>query len=298
LRLYSFFSIFFSSINCETEMFVVFLVLFLIAATVAYLLVQHQAFSSMVWREVRELAGEPPQALVPVVDRGSLPGPMHRYLDWALPGDRAPATFARMRHGGTFRRTPDEPWFPIRGEQYYDTSEPAFVWSATMKVKRMLWVRGRDKYMDGHGHMLIKPLSAFTVADMAGPEMDQSTLLRYMSEMPWFPSAFLTVPGIEYSAVDADTVELRLTHGGCSVRGRFTIGPDGAVTGFHTEDRFREIEGKMQRTPWYGTFDEYAEFDGMRIPVTAEVSWDTPEGPLTYARFRIERMEYDIPHPF
>ncbi|MDX9760092.1 MAG: hypothetical protein RBU27_13115 [Bacteroidota bacterium] len=279
-------------------MFILLVLLILLAAVVVYLFVQHQAFSSMVWREVRALAGERPTALAPVIDRAALPAPMQRYLAWALPAGREPATFARMRHGGTFRRSNEEPWFPIRGEQYYDTAEPAFVWAATMKLNALLWVRGRDKYTGGHGHMLIKPLGVFTAADMAGPEMDQSTLLRYMSEMPWFPSAFLTVPGIEYAAVDDDTVELRMTHGGISVRGRFTFDHEGKILRFDTDDRFREIDGRMLLTPWYGIYEGWGEFDGMRIPLSAAVSWRMSDGPLTYARFVIERMEYDIPHPF
>lgn len=279
-------------------MFVAFVFLFLVASAVVYLLVQHQSFSSMVWREVRELAGEAPQSLEPVADRASLPVAMRRYLDWALPADRTPATFARLRHGGTFRRSTEEPWFPIRGEQYYDTAEPAFVWAATMKLNALLWVRGRDKYTHGHGHMLIKPLAAFTAVDATGPEMDQSTLLRYLSEMPWFPTAFLTVPDIEYRDAGPDCFEAVLTHGGRTVRGRFTIAADGALSRFDTDDRYREIDGAMIRMPWYGTYDDPAVFDGMRVPTSAAVSWETPEGPLTYARFVIERLEYDLPQPF
>lgn len=279
-------------------MFVAFVFFFLVAAVAVYLLVQHQSFSSMVWREVRELAGEVPQALQPAVDRTTLPEPMRRYLDWALPDDRAHAMFARLRHGGTFRRSTEEPWFPIRGEQYYDTAEPAFVWAATMKLNALFWIRGRDKYMHGHGHMLIKPLSAFTAVDATGPEMDQSTLLRYLSEMPWFPTAFLTVPGIEYRATGPDTFEAAVTHGGRTVRGRFTVASDGALLRFDTDDRYGEFDGAMILMPWYGTYGDSAVFDGMRIPASAAVSWETPDGPLTYARFVIDRLEYDLPQPF
>ncbi len=279
-------------------MFIAFVLLFLIVAFAAYLYVQHQSFSSMVWREVRELAGDPPQALEAAIGIPSLPAPLQRYLEYAIVDGRAPATFARLRHGGTFRRSADEPWFPIRGEQYYDTAEPAFVWSATMKLNPLLWVRGRDKYLNGHGHMLIKPLSAFTAVDASGSEMDQSTLLRYISEMPWFPTAFLTVHGMTYAAIDDSTVEVRMTHGGSSVSARFTIDEQGAITQFSTEDRYREIDGAMLRQPWTGRYGDYAEFDGMRVPTSAEVAWQTPEGELPYARFRIEQMEYDIPSPF
>jgi Family of unknown function (DUF6544) len=279
-------------------MFILFVVVFLLVSAAAYIYVQHQSFNSAIWAEVREMAGDPPQSLEPVVDAASLPEAMQRYFAYAKVPDRAPATFARMQHGGTFRRSAEESWLPISGEQYYDTAEPAFIWAATMKMNKLLWVRGRDKYMNGHGHMLIRLLSAFPVVDVSGPEMDQSTLLRYISEMPWFPTAFLTVPGITFTAVDKNTVELAVVHGGSTVSGRFTINDEGAITDFHTEDRYRELDGVMQRTPWHCAYHEYHEFDGLRIPVEGEVIWILPEGDLAYARFLIERMEYDIPAPF
>lgn len=279
-------------------MFILFVFFFLLAAAAAFFYVQHQSFNSAVWAEVRELAGDPPHSLEAAVDAATLPEPMRRYLAYAIAEGRAPATFVRLRHSGTFRRSAAEAWFPISGEEYYETSEPAFVWAATMKMNRFVWVRGRDKYMGGHGHMVIRLLSAFPVVDASGPEMDRSTLLRYISEMPWFPTAFLTVPGISYLAVDDNTVELRVVHGEIKVSGRFTINAEGAITDFHTEDRFREMDGRMLRTPWHCIFREYREFDGMRIPVTGEVAWQMPEGDLSYGRFRIERMEYDIPAPF
>jgi hypothetical protein len=279
-------------------MFIVFVVVFLILAAAAYLYVQHQSFNSMVWKEVRELAGDPPNALETVVDPAILPAPLRRYLAHAIEEGRAPATFVRMRHGGTFRRAADDDWLPITGTQYYATSEPAFVWVATMKMNPFVWVRGRDKYADGRGHMLIRLLSAVTVADATSPEMDQSTLLRYISEMPWFPTAFLTVPGIGYVSIDDDTFELHMTHGGSTVRGRFTVDAQGDITEFLTEDRYRDADGEMLRDPWRCRYGEYRWFDGMRIPVTGEACWLLPEGEFPYGRFRIERMEYDIPAPF
>ncbi|MFZ1729348.1 MAG: DUF6544 family protein [Bacteroidota bacterium] len=279
-------------------MFILFVVVFLLAAAAAYLYVQHQSFNSVIWAEVREMAGDPPQSLEAVVDAASLPAPMQRYIAYSNPDGRAPATFARMQHSGTFRRSADEAWLQIRGEQYYETSEPAFVWAATMKTGRLLWVRGRDKYIGGKGHMLIRLLSAFPIVDASGPEMDQSTLLRYISEMPWFPTAFLTVPGITYTAVDDNTVELKVVHGESTVSGRFTIDAEGAITEFHTEDRYREMDGQMLRLPWYCVYNKYEEKGGLRIPVTGKVAWQMPKGDLTYARFFIERMEYDIPAPF
>ena len=65
----------------------------------------------------------------------------------------------------------------------------------------VLPIAGRDRYADGHGHMLIKLASLLTVADGAGPEIDQGTLLRYLGEIVWFPSAALR-DYISWEAID------------------------------------------------------------------------------------------------
>ena len=35
--------------------------------------------------------------------------------------------------------------------------------------------------------MLVKAVSAFTVADAKGEELDQGEMMRYLNEMMWFP---------------------------------------------------------------------------------------------------------------
>ena len=50
--------------------------------------------------------------------------------------------------------------------------------------------------------MLIKAASLVTVADAKGKEIDQGEMVRYLSEMTWFPSTFLE-DNVSFEAVDA-----------------------------------------------------------------------------------------------
>ena len=43
-------------------------------------------------------------------------------------------------------------------------------------------LRARDMYLEGKGHMLVKVASLFTVVDATGAEMDQGSMMRYLSE--------------------------------------------------------------------------------------------------------------------
>jgi len=46
-------------------------------------------------------------------------------------------------------------------------------------------------YRDGKGNMQIKLGTIFPIANATGEEMDQGSMMRYLNEMMWFPTAFL-----------------------------------------------------------------------------------------------------------
>jgi hypothetical protein len=99
------------------------------------------------------------------------------------------------------RTGPDKPWMPVVAEQYFSVNPPGFVWSVNARMKGVLPIAGRDRYADGHGHMLIKLASLLTVADGVGAEIDQGAMLRYLGEIVWFPSAALS-DSVSWEAID------------------------------------------------------------------------------------------------
>jgi hypothetical protein len=81
---------------------------------------------------------------------------------------------------------------PVVAEQTLTINPPGFVWKARFKVAGLPLMSARDAYQDGRGHMYGKMAGLFTLFDARGLEMiDQGTLLRYLGEMVWFPTAFL-----------------------------------------------------------------------------------------------------------
>jgi Family of unknown function (DUF6544) len=79
--------------------------------------------------------------------------------------------------------------------------------------------------------MLIKAASLVTVADANGKEFDQGEMVRYLSEMIWFPSAFLE-DNVSFEAVDAKSAHVILTHGGRTASGTLFFDPEGRLTEF------------------------------------------------------------------
>src|SRR5438105_15689660 len=72
------------------------------------------------------------------MDRGrlveKLPHPVRVFLTKAIGSRELPVRTVRLRHGGVFRTKLDGPWLAIRGEQYFATAAPGFVWWGRIRM--------------------------------------------------------------------------------------------------------------------------------------------------------------------
>ena len=221
----------------------------------------------------------------------ALPLPVQRYLTYAQVVGKAPVRMVRLKQKGFIRQQPGQKWFPMDAEQYFTTTPPALLWHAKMRPFPLVWISATDRFSDGHGSMRIKPLSLITVANARGPEMDQGSALRYLAEMIWFPTAWLS-DYIEWQAIDAHSVKAVSHQPRLTVSAVMYVNEQGQPTHF-TTDRFMEENGHYRLTPWSGQCNEYREVDGMRIPTRIDVSWQLASGEFSYFRCKIAEIEYN-----
>jgi hypothetical protein len=209
----------------------------------------------------------------PAVDHArieELPAPVRRYVAKAA-GDRRVCT-VRLRHGGTFLTKLDGGWHPIRGEQYFATEPPGFVWWGRIRVLPGLWFDVRDQSVAGVGRMLATVESTFTVADGAGAEFDQGSLLRLLGEMVWLPSAFLDSRHVSWCAMDNQHARATLSVSGREVTAVFEFGADGLPAAVFA-DRYRDVGGSAVLTPWSGELSDYRDVTGMLVPHRLVAYW-------------------------
>ena len=159
-----------------------------------------------------------------------LPEPAQRYLRYAGVVGRPLVDTVRIRQRCRMRPAPNGMSFPLVAEQWYRVEPPGFVWDATVPVGCIPVVRGRDGYLDGHGLMTIKGGSLIPFVDASGPEMDRASLLRHLSEMPWFPSAFLR-ERVTWEPIDDSTVRVTLADGDLRATGTLEIDAEGRLDG-------------------------------------------------------------------
>ncbi|MGW8225415.1 MAG: DUF6544 family protein, partial [Anaerolineales bacterium] len=136
-----------------------------------------------------------------------LPDPVQRYMLYTGVVGRQWINTVILKQSGRFRQALDRPWMPMAARQVYTIYPPSFVWEARFKVMGLPLLHARDEYKSGRGHMYGKLAGIKTVFDVRGEQLDQAALLRYLSEMIWFPTAFLG-ENITWQAVDDNSAEV------------------------------------------------------------------------------------------
>ena len=183
-------------------------------------------------------------------------------------------------------------WRPLAATQYFVTSPPGFVWDAKIGVAPLLPAYVRDAYVAGRGSMLAKLFGVYTLANpAAAPELDSGALQRFLGEAIWFPTALLPSASLQWSPRDDRTAIATLTDGSTRVSLTFDISPEGLVQAI-SGDRYKEGGGAFSLQPWRIECDEYAERDGMTIPLRCEVSWIAGGRAEPYWRGRITTIDY------
>ena len=242
-------------------------------------------------------------AAVADADLASLPPPVARYLRYALPRGSRLLTRVRLRQVGVFRfriqtgLRAGEGWKKVAAVQHaaaLPLRPPGYVWAATVWLAPGLWVRGWDAYAGGRGHMFWRVLSALPLISSAAPEIDQSALLRYLTEAVYYPTALLPSPGLSWTPVGEHAARATLTAGPGSptVAAVFHFGPGGEALCAKTEDRARPLEdGSVVSDAHTVEYSRWATdpATGIRYPSRLTMTWDLLR-PFPYGKLDV--VEY------
>ena len=196
-----------------------------------------------------------------------------------------------LKQTGMFRQGANRSWMQMSADETYTTNPPSFIWDARFKVGGLPLLRASDRYEAGQGHMFGKLAGLFTVFDERGEELKQASMVRYLNEMMWFPTAFLG-ENISWSEEAHDSVQVTFTDAGSRVSGRMIFDDDGRLINF-TALRYRETGGDYSLDPWSTPITGYGEREGLLLPVRGEAVWNLPEGDLQYVDLEVHEVSYN-----
>lgn len=253
----------------------------------------HWDFKKLTDSELKTFLSQPVQSasMVTAEKIATLPPIVQTWLRRSGVAGKPAISNVHLRQTGAMRTAPKGNWMPVNAEQYFSIQPPGFLWLADVKMMPFVHLAGRDKYADGKGHMLIEALSLIPVADSKGLEIDQGTMLRYLGETVWFPSATLS-DYITWEPLDSTSAKATMAWSGVTASGIFYFSENGDMTAFEA-NRFYNRKGTSTLERWRIEAKAWRELGGVRMPVQFEVTWKLKEGDFTWFRLEVTEVVFD-----
>ena len=237
-------------------------------------------------------------ALVTEADLGDLPAPVAAYVRHSGAVGRPRVTSFEATFHGRIRSDPAAAWMPFTGKQvntYGAQPERLFIMDAT---RSGLPVTVLHEFADATATMRAKVLSAVTVVNAAGPEMDRGETVTVFNDLVVLaPGAIVDAP-IRWTAIDTNHVQGVFTDADRSVSAVLTFNSEHDLVDFVSNDRSRATPDGRSFIPqtWSTPLSAHRELDGRRILTLGEGRWDAPqpEGSFGYVEFHIDDIAYNL----
>lgn len=267
----------------------------IIVLIASFITIGNAIFKRKVNSEVEKLFRERKDVEPKVVteeDIKGLPEPVQRYLRYSQIIGKEKIGTVRLKQKGLFRMKEGQKWMSLDAEQYYTTDPPAYIWCGSIEPFPLVSVKARDTFHEGKGNMLIKLLGLVKVADASGPEMDQGTLVRYLNEIMWFPTAYLN-DNIQWEPINSDSAKATISVNGLTASAVFYFNENGGLKNFIAE-RYGDEDGKQVLRTWSTPILEYKEINGIRIPSKGEAIYHLSSGDFKYIEVEITDIELGL----
>jgi hypothetical protein len=141
---------------------------------------------------------------------------------------------------------------------------------------------GLDSYSGGRGSMKGVLAKTITLFNQTGSVMDKSSLVTYLSEVLFIPSAALQ-DYIKWEAIDDLHAKAAVSCYGITVSGVFTFDENGEMQSFETDDRSAvATDGTSEKAKWSVFCDAYVEVNNIKRPTVFKAVWHYESGDLVY----------------
>src|SRR5690606_18914798 len=140
-----------------------------------------------------------------------------------------------LKQQGKMKTNPDGTWLSFEAQQYFDVGHPSFVWSTKVNYLPILKMVGRDIFVNGESEMLIKLAGLIPIVnEHHNDKINQASMIRFLSETVWFPSAALH-SYMSWEAIDATSAMATFTIRNTCVNGVFRFSSEGNFVSFEAQ---------------------------------------------------------------
>jgi hypothetical protein len=263
----------------------------LIAFACIFLVILQVKNSNEANRIWRSLLTEPASTVFTQDMVATLPPPVERYFLHAITLGTPLANSVELKMQGSFKL--GDKWVPMQASEIL--SSKGLVWKAAVG-KGLLQFFGSDYYANGTGGVQFSLWGILPVANSHTPDTARSAIGRLAGELIWLPSALLPQQGVNWKAIDDNTIEANLKINDESITLNLVIDSHGKPLkisflrwGNQTED------GHHTYIPFGGEILAERTFAGFTIPSQLRLGWWF--GSDKYAEFfqgNIEQAEFHL----
>ena len=215
-----------------------------------------------------------------------LPEPVQRYFKHVLKEGQPYISYVSLIHDGKFKTGLDSGWINIRGEQYFTTEHPGFIWKGATAI-----FTARDMFLADTGRLVVSIFSVYKAVDGHGIKFNEGELQRWLAESVWFPTNLLPAEKLFWTAIDSMTAKLSFWYKEVIIT---------FIVRFNDADEIATMEtqrymGEESRNKWIVTLSDYKELNGVFVPTKCEAMWKLEKGDYPYARFNVKELVYNAP---
>jgi Family of unknown function (DUF6544) len=219
-----------------------------------------------------------------------LPEPIRKYLAFTGVVGKPVVKTATVKQTGRIRLGPEKRWMKFKATESYSVDPPSFVWDARVGYGPIPVLTVRDSYINGRGTINAKLFNLFSVVNADGPKVNESSAVRFLSEVVWFPSAFLH-PNFAWKAIDDNSAEVSFSAYDRTVSGKLIIAPDGRLTNFISK-RYKDVRD-AEPLFWSTPATDYRTLYGLNLPMAGQAIWHLESEDFTYIDVRVHEITYD-----
>lgn len=269
-------------------------IILLFPIIISFMDAQSTSFRNTYRSEVQNrLKTQSDMPLVSEADIRGLPGPVQKYLHYTGAVGRPRVWNFRARFTGQMRFRKDDAWINIVAQQYDFFNDSArFFYIESNKYG--IPFDGLHLYIGSSATMQIKVASLFKVVDARGMEMNQGETVTLFNDMCLLAPATLIDGNIQWETVNALTVKARFANEGNAIGALLYFNEKGELIDFVSDDRFYSTDGKtFKKYRWSTPVTGYKDVGGRKIVAYGEAVWHTSEGEYSYAKFKLDEIEYN-----
>lgn len=224
-----------------------------------------------------------------------LPAAIQRHLTFTGALGKPRPRNMRLGFAAEMWRKPGGSPMQVTTEQYNFFDQPTRLFFLDTSLFA-LPVAGLHAYGDGKATMQIRAASLFDVVRAAGPELDEAETVTVLNDLTIFAPGALLDSRIHFEELDERRVHVTFTPGAHRVTAVLHFGEQGELVNFVSDDRGAlQDDGTLQKQRWSTPVRDYRDFEGRRVPTYGEAIYHTPTGDFVYGRFRVTRVQWDLP---